>query len=83
MTTFIKFACNQERIPKPKDGNNLPPPYPMKIAPADAREEAQDNLLIRAETCIFMVKIPRYSSYDIMREKILYSIQSAEDPLSG
>ena len=83
LTTFIKFACNQERIPKPKDGNNLPPPYPMKIAPADAREEAQDNLLIRAETCIFMVKIPRYSSYDIMREKILYSIQSAEDPLSG
>ena len=55
----------------------------MKIAPADAREEAQDNLLIRAETCIFMVKIPRYSNYDIMREKILYSIQSAEDPLSG
>merc|ERR1719225_1312336 len=83
LKTFIKFACNQERIPKPKDGNNLPPPYPMKIAPADAREEAQDNLLIRAETCIFMVKIPRYSSYDIMREKILYSIQSAEDPLSG
>ena len=83
LTTFIKFACNQERIPKPKDENNLPPPYPMKIAPADAREEAQDNLLIRAETCIFMVKIPRYSSYDIMREKILYSIQSAEDPLSG
>ena len=83
LTTFIKFACNQERIPKPRDANCLPPPYPMKIAPADAREEAQDNLLIRAETCIFMVKIPRYSSYDIMREKILYSIQSAEDPLSG
>lgn len=80
---FLKFACNQERLPKPQDCNNLPPPYPMKIAPADAREEIQDNLLIRAETCIFMVKIPRYSNIDVMREKLLYSIQSAEDPLSG
>lgn len=80
---FIKFACNQERIPKPHDSNNLPPPYPMKIAPADAREEIQDNLLIRAETCIFMIKVPRYSTLDVMREKLLYSIQSAEDPLSG
>merc|ERR1712141_671320 len=55
----------------------------MKIAPADARDELQDNLLIRAETCIFMVKIPRYSTYDVMREKLLYSIFSADDPLSG
>ena len=80
---FIKFACNQERIPVPEVGDNLPPPYPMKIAPADARDELQDNLLIRAETCIFMVKIPRYSTYDVMREKLLYSIFSADDPLSG
>ncbi len=84
LKSFLRFACNQERIPKPQqEGDNLPPPYPMKIAPADSREEAQDRLLIRAETCIFMVKIPRYSSYDVMRDKILYSIQSAEDPLSG
>lgn len=80
---FIKFACNQERIPKPQDASFLPPPYPLKIAPADAREENQDSLLIRAETCIFMVKIPRYSSYDVMHDKVLYSIQSSEDPLSG
>ena len=84
LKTFIKFACNQQRIPKqPADINNLPPPYPLKIAPADARDEAQDKLLIRAETCIFMVKIPRYSCLEVMREKLLYSIQSAEDLLSG
>ena len=64
-------------------GDSLPPPYPMKIAPADARDEIQDNLLIRAETCIFMVKIPRYSTYEVMREKLVYSIFSADDPLSG
>lgn len=38
---FIKFACNQERIPQTcpcRDGNADSmhvPPYPMKIAPPD------------------------------------------------
>ena len=80
---FIKFACNQERIPKPKDENHVPPPFPMKIAPSDDRDGDQDKLLIRAETCIFMIKIPRYSSIEVMQEKLIYSIQSADDPLSG
>ncbi len=80
---FVKFACNQERIPKITEGAGLPPPYPMKVAPADARDGVQDSLLIRAETCIFMLKIPRYSTYEVMREKLLYSIHAADDPLIG
>ncbi len=38
---FIKFACNQERVPQScpcKDGSSDTshvPPYPMKIAPPD------------------------------------------------
>ena len=41
MRKFIKFACNQERIPfgEPCRGNSdivmNVPPYPMKIAPPD------------------------------------------------
>jgi len=40
---FIKFACNQERIPQTcpcKDGGSDTahvPPYPMKIAPPDGQ----------------------------------------------
>ena len=39
---FIKFACNQERIPfghpcREGDSNMHVPPYPMKIAPPDGR----------------------------------------------
>ncbi len=40
---FIKFACNQERIPfglPCRDGQDVDmnvPPYPMKIAPPDGR----------------------------------------------
>ena len=43
---FIKFACNQERIPfghpcreRSKDSALHVPPYPMKIAPPDGRGE--------------------------------------------
>ncbi len=47
------------------------------------RECAADNQFIRVETCMFMVKLPRYSTYETMRDKLLYAISCALDPLSG
>jgi hypothetical protein len=32
---------------------------------------------------MFMVKLPRYSTYETMRDKLLYAISCALDPLSG
>jgi hypothetical protein len=55
----------------------------MKLAPSDKREEDPDTQNIRVETCMFMVKLPRYSTYEKMREKLLFAINSAFDPLSG
>ena len=65
------------------DGSTTLPPYPMKIAPPDRREGEQDCMYIRVETCMFMVKLPRYSTFETMRDKILYAISCAADPLSG
>ena len=81
---FIKFACNQDRIPMvgPEESSHIPP-YPMKIAPPDRREGEQDQQFIRVETCMFMIKLPRYTTYETMREKLLYAISCAMDPLSG
>jgi E3 ubiquitin-protein ligase HECTD4 len=69
---FVKFACNQERIPMEAPAASSAdqlvhvPPYPMKIAPPDevARGKAGsiDQRLIRAETCMFMIKLPQYST---------------------
>jgi len=42
-----------------------------------------DSRYIRAETCMFMVKLPQYSSLEIMSEKLRYAINCREDPLSG
>lgn len=42
-----------------------------------------DSRFIRAETCMFMIKLPQYSSQQIMTERLLYAIHCREDPLSG
>uniref|UniRef100_A0A8C1RQA0 HECT domain E3 ubiquitin protein ligase 4 n=1 Tax=Cyprinus carpio TaxID=7962 RepID=A0A8C1RQA0_CYPCA len=89
LSKFIKFACNQERIPFTcpcKDGGPDTahvPPYPMKIAPPDGAVGSADLRYIRVETCMFMVKLPQYSSLDVMLEKLRYAIHYREDPLSG
>ena len=43
--------------------------------PSDAR-------YIRVETCMFMVKLPEYSTQEKMTEKLLYAINCREDPLT-
>ncbi|KAK3084084.1 hypothetical protein FSP39_007865 [Pinctada imbricata] len=85
---FIKFACNQERIPQtcPCRGGGADtthvPPYPMKIAPPDG-QGSPDSRFIRVETCMFMIKLPQYTSQEIMTDRLLYAINCREDPLSG
>lgn len=42
-----------------------------------------DDRYIRAETCMFMIKLPQYSSQEVMTERLRYAIHCREDPLSG
>ncbi len=55
----------------------------MKIGDLEAPVGEIDQQNVRAETCIFMVKLPRYSSEDVMRRKLVLAIECALDPLSG
>eukprot|EP00048_Salpingoeca_helianthica_P002631 m.58943 g.58943 ORF g.58943 m.58943 type:complete len:4152 (-) comp12215_c0_seq1:28-12483(-) len=84
---FVKFACNLERLPttctcKKTGGGAHVPPYPMTLAPPDGSGPA-DKRFIRAETCMFMVKLPQYSTLELMRERLLHAIHCRDDPLSG
>lgn len=83
---FLKFACNQERLPGTcvcQGGAKAhTPPYPMKLAPPDG-SGPPDKRFIRAETCLFMIKLPQYSTQALMTERLLYAIHCREDPLSG
>uniref|UniRef100_A0A2C9KB19 HECT domain-containing protein n=1 Tax=Biomphalaria glabrata TaxID=6526 RepID=A0A2C9KB19_BIOGL len=88
ITRFIKFACNQERVPHTcpcqeggSDSAHVPP-FPMKIAPPDGTGPP-DSRYIRVETCMFMVKLPQYSSQEVMTHRLRYAINCREDPLSG
>lgn len=99
LSRFIKFACNQERLPQPNltdtskvsddpsEDERAPtlhtPPFPMMIAPSDKGDVQVEQQNIRVETCMFMLKLPRYPSFDMMRDKLLFAIHAAYDPLSG
>jgi len=43
---------------------------------------ASDARYIRVETCMFMVKLPQYSTQEKMTEKLIYAINCREDPLT-
>jgi hypothetical protein len=83
LQTFVKFACNQERIPSscPPD-SPAAPPFPMKIANPDVVDNP-DGRLIRVETCMFMVKLPHYSTQEILTSQLLMAMNSRDDPLIG
>ncbi|CAL8117604.1 unnamed protein product [Orchesella dallaii] len=63
------------------------PPFPMKIAPIDIPSSATvdeiDKRLIRVETCLFLIRLPPYSSLQVTRQQLLFAINCREDPLSG
>ena len=91
MQRFLKFACNQDRVPATSPPG---PPFPMKIAPAATATAAAtvregdgvveaDATHVRVETCMFMLKLPAYSTYEVLRERLLFAINSSDDPLSG
>eukprot|EP00041_Stephanoeca_diplocostata_P039548 m.1635171 g.1635171 ORF g.1635171 m.1635171 type:complete len:4171 (-) comp25420_c1_seq1:3546-16058(-) len=83
---FVKFACNQDRLPTSGasygGGTVHVPPFPMKIAPPDGRGRP-DNRFIRAETCMFMIKLPQYSSQELMTQRLASAIMCRDDPLIG
>ena len=39
--------------------------------------------LIRAETCMFMIKLPQYSSLDVTLERLRQAMSCRDDPLIG
>ncbi|KAK7934210.1 hypothetical protein WMY93_005106 [Mugilogobius chulae] len=57
-------------------------PSPFAVPPCRCLGQP-DSRYIRVETCMFMVKLPQYSSLDVMLEKLRYAIHYREDPLSG
>lgn len=66
---FIRFAWGQSRLPS----NPADLTQKFEIWPHPTNN---DNVLPVSHTCFFSLELPRYSNYEIMRNKLLYAINN-------
>jgi E3 ubiquitin-protein ligase HECTD4 len=57
--------------------------FVLQDSDPQGRPRRTDQLFIRAETCMFMVKLPQYSTQEVMRERLLTAVTYRGDPLNG
>ena len=67
--SYLHFVTGTSRVPL--DGYD--PPFNI----TDGMDMESDSLP-KAHTCFNQIVLPRYSSYDCMREKLLYAIENTE-----
>lgn len=65
---FLRFAWGRQRLPSEAELKH----EPMKIFPFPC--DNPDARLPHAETCFFNIKLPAYSTADVMRDRMLYAI---------
>jgi len=74
LRNLIRFCWGQDRLPATdKDFESTHTRFLIK----SSTYKHPDQALPRADTCFFNLELPAYSSEDIMREKLLYAINTA------
>ena len=80
---FINFVYAKRRLPSSAAGFMMP----FHITkPTSAMKANPDKFLPHAQTCFFELSIPKYSSVQICRQKLLYAVENCttmEDYSSG
>eukprot|EP01012_Entosiphon_sulcatum_P008571 TRINITY_DN14699_c0_g1_i1.p1 TRINITY_DN14699_c0_g1~~TRINITY_DN14699_c0_g1_i1.p1 ORF type:complete len:4388 (+),score=508.78 TRINITY_DN14699_c0_g1_i1:36-13199(+) len=69
---FMRFVSGRERAPTRL---KIMPLHP----PSSSHPLSDDHYLPGASTCFFWISLPKYSSVDVMREKLLYAIHNCAD----
>lgn len=64
---FLRFVSGRDRLP-----------VKLRILPLSTSAEA-DTMLPRAATCFFAIELPDYSSLEVMKQKLYYSIENCAD----
>jgi hypothetical protein len=78
---FIKFCWGQERLPSTsQEFENAHIRFMVKPSLYNG---PQDGLLPRADTCFFNFELPKYSTLEIMKEKILLAIHTDSDSMNA
>lgn len=64
---YLRFVWGRSRLPLPGEGSDN---HSISFISSDG-----DKKLPIAHTCFFEIEIPKYSSQEIMKEKMLYAIR--------
>lgn len=65
---FLRFVWGRNRLPATDSD------WPTKFTINKLSSQSGDDALPVAHTCFFSIDIPDYSSYEILRKKVLYAI---------
>jgi len=71
---FLRFAWGRERLPLESDYTEQ---SEMKMFPSDRGDG--DSVLPEAETCFFIIKLPRYRTKELMRRNLLSAITACRE----
>ncbi|KAI5691687.1 Concanavalin Alike lectin [Leishmania braziliensis] len=64
---FLRFVSGRDRMP-----------VKLRILPLTTQADA-DTILPRAATCFFAIEVPDYSTLEVMKRKLYYSIENCAD----
>jgi len=71
-SAFLRFVWARSRLPAtPEDFKQK---FKLQAPAGDGPKQNGDNYLPKAHTCFFSLNLPKYSSAEVMRKKLLYAI---------
>lgn len=74
-TSFLRFVWARSRMPN--SAKDFPMNFKLQTAHDAGAQGDPDAYLPHAQTCFFALRLPTYSSKEILRAKLLYAIQNS------
>ncbi|GMI41280.1 hypothetical protein TeGR_g2351, partial [Tetraparma gracilis] len=69
---LLRFVWARERLPN--SGREFHQKFKIQAAVGEGAKDNPDTYLPKAHTCFFSLGLPKYSSDEVMKEKLLYAI---------
>lgn len=74
-TSFLRFVWARSRMPN--SAKDFPMNFKVQTAHDAGSQGNPDAYLPHAQTCFFALRLPTYSSKEVLRAKLLYAIQNS------
>merc|ERR1712054_216741 len=74
-TQFLRFVWARSRMPA--SSQDLPMNFKLQAMHASEAVASPDGYMPHAQTCFFSLSLPKYTTKEILREKLLYAIYNS------